>query len=105
MTKLFVGNPSSEVTTILVTPEPARKRRRGGAMGLGATVEFQDVEVVAESDLALCCRVTERNYWIAPGRLLEGSSVAHFGDRGIMIVASEFAEDQGLVLGRSRPPR
>jgi hypothetical protein len=72
-------------------------------MGIGATVEFQGVKVVAESDLALCCRITGRDHWIAAHRLLEGSSVAHFGDRGTMILARQFAEDRGLLLGRPRP--
>jgi hypothetical protein len=72
-------------------------------MGVGATIEFQGVEVVRESDLALCCRITGRDYWITPDRLIEGSSVAHFGDRGIIIVARQFAEDQGMLPGRSHP--
>ena len=60
--------------------------------------------MVRESDLALCCRITGWDYWIAPDRLIEGSSVAHFGDRGIIIVARQFAEDRGLLLGRTCPP-
>jgi hypothetical protein len=40
-------------------------------MGIGATVEFRGVEVVSESDLALCCRITGRDHWIAPDRLSE----------------------------------
>jgi hypothetical protein len=28
---------------------------------------------------------------------LEGSSVAHFGDRGTVVVTSEFAEGEGLL--------
>jgi hypothetical protein len=72
-------------------------------MDVGATVVFQGVEVVSESDLALCCRVAGRDHWIAPGRLLEGSTATHFGDRGIMILARNFAEDRGLFLGQARP--
>jgi hypothetical protein len=72
-------------------------------MGTGTTVEFRDVEVVRESDLALCCRITGREHWIAPHHLLHGSSVAHFGDRGSIVLTRQFAEDRGLLLGRSRP--
>ena len=72
-------------------------------MDSGGTVRFQGVEVVRESDLALCCCIKGRDYWIAPDRVLAGSSVAHFGDRGTMVLATQFAEDQGLLLGRSRP--
>ncbi len=39
-------------------------------MDAGATVEFRGVEIVRESTLAVCCRIREREYWIAPDRLL-----------------------------------
>ena len=67
------------------------------------TVQFRDVKVVAESERALCCRITGRDHWIPPHRLLEGSSVAHFGDRGTVVVASEYAEGQGLLLSPFPP--
>jgi hypothetical protein len=70
-------------------------------MGIGATVRFQ-AEVVRESVLALCCRIMGRDHWIAPDRFLDGSSVAHLGDRGIVVLARQFAEDRGLLLGPSR---
>ena len=66
-------------------------------MGIGATVELQNVQVVAESVLGLCCRITGRDHWIAPHRLLAGSTVAHFGDRGIIVVARQFAEERALL--------
>ena len=72
-------------------------------MDSGATIRFEGVEVVRESELLLCCCIKGRDYWIAPDRLLAGSSIAHFGDRGIMVLATRFAEGQGLLLGRSRP--
>jgi len=74
-------------------------------MGLGATVEFCDVHVVAESELALCCHIMGRDFWIAPQHLLEGSSVARFGDRGMVVVARQFAEDLGLLLSGFPPLR
>jgi hypothetical protein len=67
------------------------------AMHSGVTVCFQDVHVVATSDLAVCCRITGRNYWFKPARLLEGSTVARFGDRGVIVVARKLAEEQGLM--------
>ena len=73
------------------------------AMSTVATVEFEGVKVVAESALALCCRITGRDHWIPPRYLQEGSSVAHFGDRGIVIVSRQFAEDRGLLLRPFRP--
>jgi hypothetical protein len=72
-------------------------------MGIGATIELQGVTVIAESERALCCRITGRDHWIAPDRLLEGSSVAHFADRGSIVVARQFAEDGGLLVDRFRP--
>ena len=66
-------------------------------MGIGATVELQNVKVVAESVLGLCCRITGRDHWIVPHRLLAGSTVAHFGDRGVIVVAREFADEKALV--------
>ena len=71
-------------------------------MGIGATVELQNVKVVAESVLGLCCRITGRDHWIPPHRLLAGSTVAHFGDHGIVVVAREFAVEKALV--RAFPP-
>ncbi len=69
-------------------------------MGVGATVELKDVTVVAESELGLCCRIMGRDHWITAHNLLNGSSITHFGDRGILIVARQFAEDGGLLLSR-----
>ena len=71
-------------------------------MGIGAAVELQNVKVVAESVLGLCCRIAGRDHWIALHRLLAGSTVAHFGDRGSIVVAREFANEKALV--RALPP-
>jgi hypothetical protein len=70
-----------------------------GAMGVGAIVEVRNVKVVAESVFGLCCRIAGRDHWIAPHRLLAGSTVAHFGDRGLIVVAREFADENALVRG------
>jgi hypothetical protein len=66
-------------------------------------VQFRGVEIVRESELALCCHIGGRDYWLGHDRLLEGSSVAHFGDRGIIVLARQFAEERGLLLRRGRP--
>jgi hypothetical protein len=67
------------------------------------TIEFQDVKIVAESALGLCCRIVGRDHWIASRHLLEGTSVAHFGDRGTVVLTSEFARKQGLLLSAFPP--
>ena len=74
-------------------------------MGLGTTVRFEDVEIVGESIHGLCCRITGRDHWIAAECLLDGSSIAHFGDRGAIVLARRFAEDAGLLSGRFHPLR
>jgi hypothetical protein len=68
----------------------------GPLNGIAATVAFHGVKVIAESERALCCRISGRDHWIPPGRFLKGTSVEHFGDRGTVVVTSEFAEIQGL---------
>ena len=74
-------------------------------MGVEGTVRFKSVEIIGESTLGLCCRIEGRDHWIAPDRLLDGSDIAHFGDRGIIVLARMFAEAQGLLRGRSHPLR
>src|SRR5206468_1664073 len=76
----------------------ARVPKKEDGVSIAATVEFRGVKIVSESALALCCRIMGRDHWIPPHRLLEGSSVARFGDRGTIIVARQFAEDNGLLL-------
>jgi len=51
----------------------------------------------------LCCRIIGRNHWIASHRLLEGSSVARFGDRGTVVVTNDFAEGEGLLKSAFPP--
>ena len=73
-------------------------------MGIGAAVELQNVKVVAESVLGLCCRIAGRDHWIARDRFLSGSSVVSFGDHGTLVLARQFAEDRGLLLTRLHTP-
>jgi hypothetical protein len=72
-------------------------------MSAAVTIELHGVTVVAESEFALCCQITGRDHWIPAHRLLKGSSVAHFGDRGSIVLARQFAEECGLLLERFRP--
>ena len=67
-------------------------------MPTAATVEFEGVKVVAESTLGLCCRIAGRDHWIPSHDLQDGGSVAHFGDRGTIIVSRQFADDHGMLL-------
>jgi hypothetical protein len=71
-------------------------------MGIGETIEFRGVKIVKESDLAVCCRIAGQDHWFTRERLLSGSSVVNFGDRGTLVLARWFAEDRGLLLTRPR---
>ena len=71
-------------------------------MGIGETIEFRGVKIVKESDLAVCFRIAGQDHWIARERIMSGSSVVSFGDRGTVVLERQFAEDRGLPLARFR---
>jgi hypothetical protein len=74
-------------------------------VGSGDTIQILNVKVVEESIRGLCCLVRERRYWVAADLLLTGSTVAHFGDQGTMVLSAEAAEARGLLTKRRRPLR
>jgi len=71
-------------------------------MGIGETetIEFRSVKIVSESDLAVCYCIAGQDHWIARERVLSGSSVVSFGDRGTLVLTRQFAEDRGLLPTR-----
>ena len=60
-------------------------------------VEFAGVEVLDEDDLVLLCRVGRRRHWFALDRLRVGTTIAHRGDRGLLVLDRQFALERGLV--------
>ena len=67
-------------------------------------VTLSDVEIVNETDLALCCLLRGERHWLAPSRLLGGSTVHHTGDLGVLVLAQDFAAERGLIPSESRLP-
>ena len=61
------------------------------------TIEIRGVTVTRETDVALLCRMGNQDRWIAPTQLQPGSTVAHLGDAGIVVLKRPFAVEQGLV--------
>jgi hypothetical protein len=59
-------------------------------------VTFEDVEVTRDG-VILCCRVGRKVVWVPPKRMLPGTTIAHTGDRGRLVLAREVALNLGLV--------
>lgn len=61
------------------------------------TVEFPNVFVVREAELALFCEIGGKHYWVARSRLEPGSTVRREGDVGVVVVSWDFALECGWV--------
>lgn len=59
-------------------------------------VGFDDVEVLVDGPI-LSCRVGKKVVWVPPRRLQPGTTVAHKGDRGTLVLSREVALNLGLV--------
>jgi len=60
-------------------------------------VQFTNVEVLEEDDCVLLCRVGGRRHWLGVGRLQPGTTVAHRGDRGVLVLDRQFALERQLI--------
>lgn len=60
-------------------------------------VQFANVEVLDEDDCVLLCRLGKRRYWLGLDRLKAGTTVAHRGDRGVLVLDREFALERQLI--------
>jgi hypothetical protein len=65
-------------------------------------VEFANVEVLDEDDCVLLCRVRGRQHWLGVGRLRAGTTIAHRGDRGILVLERQFALERNLIASVAR---
>ena len=59
-------------------------------------VTFDDVQVLSDG-LILSCRVGQKFVWVPPRRMLPGTTIAHTGDRGRLVLSREMALNLGLV--------
>ncbi len=59
-------------------------------------VTFDDVEV-ASAGVMLSCRVGKKVVWVTPRRMLPGTTIAHTGDRGRLVLSRELALNLGLI--------
>jgi hypothetical protein len=60
-------------------------------------VEFPKVEVLADNQRVLLCRVNGKLVSIEPGRMLPGTTVGERGDHGALVLTREIARTLGLV--------
>jgi hypothetical protein len=67
-------------------------------------IELADVEVVAETERGLLCRIGERSVEIPTLLIAPGSEVWGCGDRGILSIPLWLATEHGLAPRSDRPP-
>jgi len=60
-------------------------------------MQFADVEVLADNQAVLLCRVNSKLVSIPLGRMLPGTTVRQQGDRGTVVLTREVAAMLGLV--------
>ena len=60
-------------------------------------VEFENVRVTAETDLAILCEIEGKEVWIPSSQVHEDSEVSSQGDEGTLLITRWFAEKAGLV--------
>ena len=69
-------------------------------------VEFVGVQVLDEENLVLLCLIEGKRHWIGVGRAQLGSTVAHRGDRGRLVLEQQFAHGLGFKsLRRAARPQ
>ena len=59
-------------------------------------VTFDDVEVASDG-VILSCRVGKKVVSVPPRGMLPGTTIAHTGDRGRLVLARELALNLGLI--------
>jgi hypothetical protein len=62
----------------------------------GDEEEFDDVEVIAETDMALLCAIDRRECWIPKSQISDNSEIAGMGDEGTLIINGWFADKEKL---------
>jgi hypothetical protein len=60
-------------------------------------VEIADVVVLKDTDLVLYCRVGDEIVAVPSLRILPGTQIKHWGDRGPLVLPHDLAVDLGLA--------
>ena len=60
-------------------------------------VEIADVVVLKDTDLVLYCRVGDEIVAVPSLRILPGTQIKHWGDRGRLVLPHDLALDLGLA--------
>ena len=62
-----------------------------------ATVSFDGVTALAETDKAVLCLIDDEEVWIPQGQIHDDSEVWKKGDEGTLIVSEWIAMQKGLI--------
>jgi hypothetical protein len=60
-------------------------------------VTLGGVTVLRATDTSMLCRIDNREHWIPRDKVREGTTIAHAGDSGTLVVPRTFAIEWGLV--------
>ncbi len=56
-----------------------------------------DVEVVAETNKALCCKIDGKDHWFPKSQIEDETEVAKKGDKGKLVISDWIATEKGLA--------
>jgi len=61
-----------------------------------STVEFQDVEAIHETDMALLCQIAGDEVWVPKSQIADESEVWSEGGHGTLVVTEWWVQQRGL---------
>lgn len=64
---------------------------------MSRTVKYEDVECIAQSDLAVLVIIEGDEYWIPQSHIDDDSEVWKKGDEGTLVITQYIAEKKGLI--------
>lgn len=64
---------------------------------MSRTVGYEDVECIAQSDLAILVIIEGDEYWIPQSQVDDDSEVWKKGDEGTLVITQYIAEKKGLI--------
>ena len=60
------------------------------------SMEFE-VEVVAETSKALCCKIDGKDHWFPKSQIEDDTEVAKKGDKGKLVISDWIAKEKNLA--------